>query len=55
MPSNTSKLTIRYDQDTKRKHRYLVIDPQGLVSGVIYFSKQLKQIPEQVLLEIARK
>jgi hypothetical protein len=44
------RLTIRYEQDSKRFHRYNVIDPEGNVTGSLYFSKKAK-IPKRVILE----
>jgi hypothetical protein len=49
------KLIIRYEQDSKRFHRYRIVDPEGNVSGSIYFSKELKLLPEKVTLERENK
>jgi hypothetical protein len=52
--STEVKLKIRYEQDSKRFHRYRIMDPEGNVNGSLYFSKQMK-IPERVILEIEQK
>jgi hypothetical protein len=46
---------IRYDRDSKRYHRFLVVDGQDDVTGSLYFSKRLKQLPRKVILEIESK
>jgi hypothetical protein len=49
-PETEVRLAIRYEQDSKRFHRYNVIDPEGNVTGSLYFSKKAK-IPKRVILE----
>ena len=45
------KLGFRYEQDSKRFHRYKVVDPKGYITGSIYFSKDMKQLPKKLVLE----
>ena len=43
---------IKFDGDSKRFHRFKVIDPEGEVVGVIYLSKQMNPLPKRVVLEV---
>ena len=47
------KLKFRYDQDSKRFHRYKLVDAEGYITGSIYFSKDLDQLPSKLILERA--
>ena len=53
--SEEVKLRFRYQQDSKRVHRYQVIDPEGYITGSIYFSKDMKELPKRLLLERMEK
>jgi hypothetical protein len=44
-------LKSKYEQDSKRFHRLRIVDPEGNVSGSVYFSKELKVLPERVTPE----
>jgi len=48
------ELKIRYEQDSKRFHRYRIVDPEGDINGSIYFSKK-RPLPARVVLEIERE
>ena len=45
------KLIFRYEQDSKRFHRFKIVDPDGKVTGSIYIPKDMKPIPSKLLLE----
>ena len=49
--SEEVKLKFRYDQDSKRFHRYRLVDPEGYVTGSIYFSKDMEELPSKLVLE----
>jgi hypothetical protein len=44
-------LTLKYEQDTKRYHRFKVIDPEGEVTGNIYIEKTMDPLPQQLVLK----
>ena len=46
----TKPLTATYDQDSKRYHRYIIDDGQGIV-GNIYIPKA-DEVPEQVTITL---
>ena len=45
-------LMIKFDQDSKRYHRFKVIDPEGEITGTIYFPKQMNPLPKRLVLEM---
>ena len=49
--SEEIKLSFRYEQDSKRFHRYQVIDAEGYITGSIYFSKDMEELPKRLVLE----
>lgn len=49
--SEEVKLIFRYEQDSKRFHRYKLVDPQGYITGSIYFSKDMDPLPKRLVLE----
>ena len=53
--SEEAKLSFRYEQDSKRFHRYKLIDPDGYITGSIYFSKDMKELPKRLTLERMEK
>jgi hypothetical protein len=44
---------FRYDQDSKRFHRFLIETDCGIV-GTVYVSKNKKAIPERIILDKAK-
>jgi len=44
------KGTFKYEQDSKRYHRYRIEAAKGVV-GTIYIPKDIKPIPERIVLE----
>ena len=53
MMTEKKEITASYDQDSKRYHRYVIDDGQGIV-GNIYVPKG-KEIPKQVLIKLRVK
>ena len=47
------EITATFDQDSKRYHRYLIDEGQGVV-GTIYIPKG-KEIPKEVIIELKVK
>ncbi len=45
---------FRYEQDSKRFHRFQIETDCGIV-GTVYVSKNKKAIPERIILDIATK
>jgi hypothetical protein len=50
--SKEIKAGIKFDGDSKRFHRYKVIDPEGDIVGTIYLSKQMNPLPKRVVFEV---
>jgi hypothetical protein len=44
-------VTATYDRDSKRYHRYLIDDGQG-VTGTVYIPKNEEQIPEEIVIKL---
>jgi len=44
-------VTATYDRDSKRYHRYLIDDGQG-ITGTIYIPKNNEQIPEEIMIKL---
>jgi len=55
MSDKELKIKFRYEQDSKRYHRFKIIDPQGYVTGSVYFSKDMEELPAKVVLELESK
>ena len=49
----TKELTATYDQDSKRYHRYIIDEGQGVV-GNIYVPKN-SEIPKEVMIKLQVK
>jgi len=47
-------ITATYDQDSKRYHRYIIDEGQGIV-GNIYIPKDFKEIPKEVTIRLQVK
>jgi len=47
-------LTATYDRDSKRYHRYLIDEGQG-VTGTVYIPKDEGHIPEEILIKLQEK
>ncbi len=47
------EITATFDQDSKRYHRYLIDEGQGVV-GTIYIPKE-KEIPKEVIIRLKVK
>lgn len=47
------KGTFKYEQDSKRYHRYR-IEAEGGAVGTIYIPKDTEAIPERIILEDAK-
>ena len=45
-------LKIRFEHDTKRFHNFKVIDPNGEITGTIYFPKRMNPLPKRLVLEM---
>lgn len=43
----TKELTFRYEQDSKRFHRFKILDPDHKVTGSIYISKDVESLPKK--------
>ena len=50
----TNELTATYDQDSKRYHRYIIDEGQGIV-GNLYISKEVKAVPEELTIRLKVK
>jgi len=50
----TTEVTATYDQDSKRYHRYLIDEGQGIV-GNLYIPKDTKQIPKELTIRLRVK
>ena len=48
------EVTATYDQDSKRYHRYLIDEGQG-VTGTVYIPKKEEQIPEEIVIKLQEK
>lgn len=48
--SNEIKVTATFDDDTKRTHRFVIDDGQG-VKGNLYFPRD-KQVPDVVIIHL---
>jgi len=46
--------TATYDRDSKRYHRYLIDDGQG-ITGTLYIPKNEEQIPEKIVIKLQEK
>jgi len=46
---------FKYEQDSKRFHRFKVEVPGGEIVGKIYVSKKMEKIPEKILLVYGSK
>jgi hypothetical protein len=44
------KGSFKYEQDSKRYHRYKIEAPGGIV-GTVYFPKDTEEIPRRIVLE----
>ena len=53
MTTENAELTASYDQDSKRYHRYVIDEGQGIV-GNIYVPKE-KDIPKEVKITLRVK
>jgi hypothetical protein len=47
-------VTATYDRDSKRYHRYLIDDGQG-ITGTVYIPKNGDQIPEEIVIKLQEK
>lgn len=45
-------LTLTYERDTKRTHRYNVVSDRGLFTGSLYLSKEVKRAPHKMRFEV---
>jgi len=45
-------LTIKFDQDSKRYHRFKVVDAEGEITGTVYFPKSMDPLPKKLVLEM---
>ena len=43
---------IKFDGDSKRFHRFKVIDSEGEIVGTVYLSKSMNPLPKRVVLEV---
>jgi translation elongation factor EF-4 len=55
MGKKEKKLSLRYEQDSKRYHRFKIVDPEGHVTGSIYFSKKMRELPNFLVLQMEEK
>jgi hypothetical protein len=44
-------VTATYDRDSKRYHRYLIDEGQG-ITGTLYIPKKEEQIPEEIVIKL---
>jgi hypothetical protein len=49
------KVKMVFEHDTKRYHRYKIKDPKGQVMATVYISRDVKQVPKRVTLEVENK
>jgi len=49
--SEEIKAKIKFDGDSKRFHRFKVIDPDGEIVGTVYLSKDMNPLPKKIVLE----
>jgi len=54
MSKKETKLSLRYEQDSKRYHRFKIVDPEGHVTGSIYFSKKMRELPNLLVLQMEK-
>jgi hypothetical protein len=45
-------LKIVFEQDSRRYHRFKVVDPDGQIVGSLYIPKQMNPIPKRLVLEM---
>lgn len=48
-----TQITAIYDQDSKRYHRFLIVEGQG-ITGTIYIPKDVK-VPDSVTIQLKTK
>ena len=48
------EVTATYDQDSKRYHRYIIDEGQGIV-GNVYVPKDVKAAPKEIVLKLRVK
>ena len=51
---DTAEIIATYDRDSKRYHRYIIDDGQGVV-GNIYIPKEVKAVPESLSVKLRVK
>jgi hypothetical protein len=47
----TIRATIEYEGDTKKYHKFQVVQVKGYVVGTVYVVKTLPKLPDQLILE----
>jgi hypothetical protein len=45
-------VSISYDKDSKRFHRYSIGEQGEAIVGNLYMSKEMKNLPKRIILEI---
>jgi len=45
-------VSISYDKDSKRFHRYSIGEQGEEIVGNLYMSKEMKNLPKRIILEI---
>jgi hypothetical protein len=45
------EVTATYDRDSKRYHRYLIDEGQG-ITGTVYIPKKEEQIPKEIVIKL---
>jgi hypothetical protein len=53
MENETKDLTARYDQDSKRFHRFAILSEEG-ITGSIYIPKG-QEMPKRIILTLKTK
>lgn len=48
------KIIATYDRDSKRYHRYIIDDGQGIV-GNIYIPKDIEKVPKEIIITLQVK
>jgi hypothetical protein len=48
------EVTATYDRDSKRYHRYLIDEDQG-ITGTLYIPKEEREIPKEILIRLRVK
>lgn len=48
------EVTATYDRDSKRYHRYLIDEGQG-ITGTLYIPKKEEQIPVEIVIKLQEK